>query len=199
MKKQKNKKKEKNKAKVSQQENLKQQLQSNWKAKAPVLLFLLGFLAFVIVFYLFYYSDWYRANLRDPLLNFQAYLGGGILKLLGYDVHIQDSLIAGDQFAINIKNGCDGLEATTLFTAAVLMFPLAFKYKWPGIVAGVSVLFVVNLIRTAGLYMIGVHWNAAFEFFHLHGGLILFMVISISIWMLWIDWALKKQRLAAAN
>ncbi|MEM6699010.1 MAG: hypothetical protein AAF599_11475 [Bacteroidota bacterium] len=98
-------KKKGNKKKAKQQENLKQQLRSNWKAKAPVFLFLLGFLAFVIIFYIFYYSDWYRANLRDPLLNFQAYLGGSILKLLGYDVHIQDSLIAGDQFAINIKNG----------------------------------------------------------------------------------------------
>ncbi|MEL6945281.1 MAG: archaeosortase/exosortase family protein, partial [Bacteroidota bacterium] len=181
MKKRNNKKQNKEKAKVNQQGNLKQQWQNNWKAKTPVLLFLLGFLVFVIAFYLLYYSDWYRTTLREPILSFQAFLGGGILKILGYDVYVQGSLIAGDQFAINIKNGCDGLEATTLFTAAVLMFPLAFKYKWPGILGGVAVLFVVNLIRTAGLYMIGVHWESAFEFFHLHGGLILFMIVSISI------------------
>lgn len=191
------------KARKQQQQKAKpspqQSFQEGLKAKSPVILFLVGFAVCVIVFYLFYYSSWYEENLRDGLLAFQAKLGGGLINLFGYGVQVNNGIISGNDFAMSIKNGCDGLEATVLFLSAVLMFPIAFKLKIPGLLLGFGILFIANLIRIMGLYMIGVHWNSAFEFFHLHGGLVLFMFFALSIWLLWIDWAYKKEKKYATH
>lgn len=169
---------------------------SNWQAKRPVIQFFLLFGLIVLLFYLFYYSDWYAETLRTPLLNFQATISSTLLNWLGFETSVQGYAIQSNAFSINIKNGCDGLEATALFLAAVLVFPLPFKLKVPGLAFGFVTLFIANLLRIVGLFLIGYYWYDAFEFFHLHGGLVLFMVFAILIWFIWINWAFKRQQLA---
>lgn len=187
-------KSKKNKRNKKKQSTKATKQSNSWKSKLPILKFFGFFLLSVALFYLFYYSDWYENNLRDSLLAVQARLGAGLINLFGYNVEVAQELITSDRFSMSIKNGCDGLEATAIFLAAVLAFPLAFKWKIPGLLVGLSVLFVANLIRIAGLYMVGVHWYSAFDFFHLHGGLVLFMFFALVIWIIWINWAFQQEK-----
>lgn len=181
---------------ASKSNNWQAQLQETWKSKAPVLTFLLGFVGVIVLFYLFYASVLYTDYIRDPLLGFQASIAGFFINLIGYTPEIAGNNLQDEGgFSMSIAKGCDGIEATMLFLAAVLVFPLPFKLKWPGVLVGLAVLFVVNILRLIILYWVGVNMSeAAFEFMHLHGGLILFTIISITIWMLWIDWAFRKQK-----
>lgn len=178
----------------------KQQLQETWKTKAPVFIFLFSFIAVIVLFYLFYASNLYTNFVRDPLLGVQANIAGFFIGLMGYTPEIDgNNLLDPGGFTMSIAKGCDGIEATMLFLAAILVFPLPFRLKWSGLAVGLSVLFIVNIIRLIILYWVGVNMSeAAFEFMHLHGGLILFTIISISIWLLWIDWAFRKQKEANA-
>ncbi len=174
----------------------KQQFQEIWKTKSPVIVFLLSFIGVIVLFYLFYASDAYANYVRDPLLAVQSSIAGFFINLLGYTPAIEGNrLMDPGGFSMSIAKGCDGIEATMLFLAAILVFPLSFRLKWPGLLIGLGILFVVNIIRLIVLYLVGVNMSeAAFEFMHLHGGLILFTIISISIWLLWIDWAFRKQK-----
>ena len=168
-----------------------------WYDRSPVLRFLLAFVACVIVFYIVYYSDFYINHLSTPILAFQAKLSSGLLNLIGYGTSTAGETIRNDIFSVNIAKGCDGIEATALFIFAILVFPIAFKRKVPGLLAGIGVLFVVNIFRIAGLFLIGIHWNEAFDFMHLHGGLVMFTIAAVFLWIVWADWALKKERQAA--
>jgi len=163
-------------------------------SKFALLKFFGIFLAGVVLFYLLYYSDWYEKNLRDGLLSMQARLGGGIVNLFGYDASIQKEVISNGKFSMSIKNGCDGLEATAIFLSAVLAIPISFRLKLPGLLVGTVVLFFANLIRIAGLFAIGIHWNSAFEFFHLHGGLVLYMFFALVILLIWAKWAFNQEK-----
>lgn len=162
--------------------------------KVPIFKFFGRFLIGILLFYLFYYSDWYADYFRDGLLALQAKLGGGLINLFGYNATIDNAVIANSEFSMSIKNGCDGLEATAIFLSAVLAFPIAFRLKIPGVIVGLIVLFIANLIRIFGLYVVGIHWNSAFQFFHLHGGLVLFMFFALIILFVWVNWAFNQEK-----
>jgi exosortase/archaeosortase family protein len=165
-----------------------------WHRQSPWLRFLLGFALFMLVFYAFYYSFLYKDFLAGPIEHLQAKLGSGILNLLGFSTTVAGDSISGNGFSVSIAVGCDGLEPLAMFVGGIVVFPMAFRLKWPGIVAGAIVLFILNLIRIAGLFLAGLYWPGAFDFLHLHGGFILFAAIAILLWMIWANWALQKTK-----
>ena len=135
-----------NKGKKTQQKNAKNKgesitkktglfsLFSNyWQEKSPVFKFIAGFLACILIFYVFYYSPWFETNFKTPILAAQAVAGGFLLNLFGYSVTVVNDAISGAGASVKIAGGCDGLEATALYLAAILVFPLPFKFKWPGL------------------------------------------------------------------
>lgn len=171
-----------------------------WQEKSPVFKFMAGFAAVIIVFYALYYSSWFETNLKAPILAVQAMAGGALLNLFGYSVSVANEVISGSGATVKIAGGCDGLEATALFLAAILVFPLPFKFKWPGLLAGFIVLSLLNVFRIAGLFLTQKYWPEAFDFMHIQGGLYLYAIITILLMLIWADWALKnykKERVAA--
>lgn len=166
----------------------------NWFGeRQPVVKFLLGFVACMFLFYLFYYSSLYRNYVAPPLLHTQANISNALLNLFGYSTSVSDTIIRGDGFAVNIKSGCDGLEAMAILISGILIFPTSLKLKVPGILWGIAILVVLNLLRTAGLYVAGLHFSESiFNFLHIQGGFIIFTMISVILWFVWMNWSLKQ-------
>ncbi|MBK7697027.1 MAG: exosortase/archaeosortase family protein [Saprospiraceae bacterium] len=164
-----------------------------WQNLPPIGKFLSSFITLIVLFYAFYYSPLYELYIMTALLNFQANLASILLSIMGYKTSIEGDLIQGDEFRGQHQGGCDGIEASALYAIAVISLPLvARKYKISGLIVGLSILFVLNIIRIAGLYLAGIHWPAFFEFFHLHGGVIAFLLISVIMWLIWVQWVMKK-------
>lgn len=176
--------------------------QKYWQEKSPVFKFIAGFVLCILVFYALYYSNWFESNLKAPILGAQAIAGGALLNLFGYSVSVANEVISGSGATVKIAGGCDGLEATALFLSAILVFPLPFKFKWPGLLAGVIVLSLLNVFRIVGLFLTQKYWPEAFDFMHVQGGLYLYSIITILLMLIWADWALKnykKERLEAVG
>ena len=163
-----------------------------FQEKKPMVRFLVTFVVLVIGFYIFYNSSFYERNFQDTVLNTQANVSASVLRLLGYPIKVFEDRLSFQEFMIRIKGGCDGMEATALFLLAILAFPIPFKYKIQGIFAGIIVLVILNVLRIVGLFMIGVHYNQSFEFFHLHGGVVLFTIASIALWLVWVNWSFNQ-------
>jgi len=167
-------------------------LASWWKNLNMLTRFLIGFIVLMFLFYMFYLSPLYENFIMIPLLSLQAYLANLILVPLGYNTKTIEDTIFNDDFRVSIKGGCDGMEATALYLAAVLAFPGVSKNKkLHGIVIGLAVLFVLNIFRIAGLFIAGLQWKAGFEFLHLHGGVVLFTLIAIVLWLFWVNSIIK--------
>jgi len=166
----------------------------NWKKKLSIFKFLGAFLGGITLFYLVYYSIPFTDYVKSPLLHAQAAIGASFLNIFGLSVTATNAIIAGAETSVKIAGGCDGLEATALLTIAMLVFPIPFKYKWPGLVMGVLFLSVLNILRIAGLYLTSLYWPSAFEFMHIQGGLYVYAIIIVIIMLIWSDWALKKYR-----
>ena len=164
------------------------------KSGGNVLLKFFGFFALaMIAFYSFYYSSLYEDYVMKGLLNFQARISNFVLNLMGQPTSVDGDVIYSDDFRVSIKGGCDGVEATALYICAVLVFPLInFRKKIPGLLWGVGILFIINILRIVGLYLSGRYWPQAFDFLHLHGGVVIFTIISIVLWMIWVSRVTRK-------
>lgn len=163
------------------------------KDKHPIFKFLLGFIGCMAVFYLFYHSSFYKNILEEPFLNTQASLSNALLQLFGHETTASNATISSNQFSVNIKEGCDGLEAIAILVSGIMIFPAAWRLKLSGLFAGIFILLVLNILRIAGLYVIGLNFSeAVFEIFHVQGGFILFTMVSVLLWFIWMNWAVKK-------
>ncbi len=129
------------------------------------------------------------------LLNIQAKLASILLAAIGEHTRVEADNIFGEKFSVSIHGGCDGMEATALYLIAILALPvISFKEKKPALMYGFLILFVLNIFRIALLYYAGLYWPKTFEFMHLHGGVIVFTLISVILWLIWVNRILSKRQ-----
>ncbi|MBN2896019.1 MAG: archaeosortase/exosortase family protein [Campylobacterales bacterium] len=111
---------------------------------------LLYILYMVIAFVLIDYKP-----LHD-LLRLDAYytaavveLSRHLIELIGIDVRAEGAFLHLPKAIMEVKFGCNGLEAILLYAAAVLAYPASWKARLSGIVIGSLFLQFFNLLRIA--------------------------------------------------
>jgi exosortase H (IPTLxxWG-CTERM-specific) len=135
--------------------------------------------------------NWVNDHAIEPFTAGIARVSGAVRDLLGQDVTLQGTMIRGPRFAVNIRNGCNGVEAMLIFLAAVLAFPASWKSRLAGLGLGILAIQAVNLIRVVALYLTGVYFPRLFDTSHT---VIWQTIVILSGVLLWIFWA---SRLAA--
>lgn len=181
--------------KKQRQKGPARQLNAWFRDRHPILKFLLGFIGCMLLFYLFYYSPIYKGYLEAPFLNAQAQVSSFLLRLLGFSTTVADETISGSEFSVNIKSGCDGLEAMAIFVSGILIFPATIRQKVTGALWGIGILLFLNFLRIAGLYLAGLYFSPeVFDVLHIQGGFILFTMISVLLWFIWMNWSSKTPK-----
>ena len=164
-----------------------------WGQKSPVLKFLLGFAGCMILFYIIYLSPFFIEYIGKPIINGEAKVGSILLNILGQGTQTTADLIHNEHYSISVKNGCDGLEPLAILLSGILVFPVQFRLKLRGILWGFLALMILNFLRITGLYLAGRYlpeW--VFDVLHEQGGFVIFTALSIFIWMVWANWAMKN-------
>ena len=165
-----------------------------WNQKSPVLKFLLGFAACMVIFYVIYLSPFFVEYIGKPILTVQAKISSLLLNILGQGTTADQDLIIGSDYSISIKNGCDGLETLAIMLSGIIVFPIAFRLKWPGILYGTLALMVLNFFRIVALFIVGRNFSqGVFDFLHEQGGFVIFTVLGVFLWIIWANWALNKR------
>jgi exosortase/archaeosortase family protein len=167
------------------------EMRSNWRQKLPVLIFVIGFAVLMILFYVFWLSDYCQNNIQIHIVNGNARLSSFLLNILGQGTVADGSEIKSKAFSISIAKGCDAIEAMALFAVALLVFPAQWKHKLAGLFAGLTVLFFLNLVRIISLYLVGIYYPKAFEIMHVEVWQVLFIIFAIGLWIFWIKWTRK--------
>jgi exosortase/archaeosortase family protein len=166
--------------------NILEKYKKRWKSTYPVLVFVAIFAILMGVFYSVWYSVWFNININPKILSVNATLSSKILNLLPLHTRVNSDIIFSSQFSISIKRGCDAMEAIGLFLCALLAFPARWKAKFIGLIAGVCILFFMNIVRITTLFLIGVYYPAAFDIMHVEVWQMIFIILSIVLWLLWL-------------
>jgi exosortase H (IPTLxxWG-CTERM-specific) len=89
-------------------------------------------------------------------------------------------------FAVQVMDGCNGVNAIILLWAAVLTFPAPWLHKVKGLLAGALALQLINLVRIVTLFYLG-QWNTGwFDFAHLYLWEGLIMLDTLAIFWFWV-------------
>jgi len=127
-------------------------------------------------------------------LEANAWLSNAILNGFGQHTQVSEVTIESPQFSIAIRRGCDAVEPTWLFCAAVLSFRAPLMRKLLGIMAGTVLLQLLNLVRIVTLYWIGLYVPGIFDSAHLEIWPTVFIIVAIVLFVGWIEWSPNPQK-----
>ena len=146
----------------------------------------------MVVFYALFSTPFFD-KLLYGYLQANAWMANAILSWLGQNTHVSDVVIQSPTFSIAIRRGCDAVEPTWLLCAAILAFQAKLNDKLLGMLIGIVLLQILNLVRIVTLYLIGIHWPSGFNSAHLEVWPILFILVAISLFATWVNWTSRSQ------
>lgn len=161
---------------------------SEFESRKPVLIFAGSFLLACLLFFWITNMDWF-SSFRKPILSVYSSISAAILNIFGYGVKASGEIVSSKNFSVSIEEGCDAIAPAILYIISVVMFPIALKTKWKGLLYGLLAIMVLNIIRIITLFMTGIHLPAIFEFMHVDFWQAVFIVFTVGIWIYWMRWA----------
>src|SRR5437764_903654 len=124
------------------------------------ILFLVRFAVLSIIFYIPITIPALSRVTVEPFTRGLTSASAMVLNMLGQQVQTAGTIIRGGGFGVDIKNGCNAVEAVAFLAAAVLAFEAPLKLRIVGAIAGSIILEVLNVIRIVTLYLLGRYHRA---------------------------------------
>jgi len=161
--------------------------------KGVVLLAIVVFAVLMGGYYLIEYKFLLDGELLKKYLAVIASSTAWVLDLFGYECIVRERWIfsLSHAAALEIVHGCDALEPTMAFLAAVLASPVAFRRKIPGLLVGIPALLLINIGRIVTLFLIKAHKPDLLDVMHYDVWQAMFIVLAILAWAIWVQWATR--------
>ena len=155
------------------------------------------FLAWILAFAILLQFDRVTLDLVEPSTEQIARGAGILLGLLGEETTVQGTLLSSPRFAVNIYHGCNGVLVTSIYAAAVLAFPAAWRERAVGLALGIPFIQVINMARILSLYYIGIFWPRLFAAAHGYVWQSIVILVSMVAWIFWVERFVRFDRDAA--
>jgi exosortase H (IPTLxxWG-CTERM-specific) len=148
-------------------------------------LFLVKFFAILVAAYLV--IAWNPVNDRVivPFTAALAQSAGAILRVLGEAVTVRGTVVGTPTFAVNINNGCNGVEAMLILLASIVAFPASLKARAIGLALGAIAVQLLNEVRIVTLYLLGAYHPRVFDMFHTAVWQIVIIAAAILFFLAW--------------
>jgi exosortase H (IPTLxxWG-CTERM-specific) len=150
--------------------------------------FFLGFVVLQALLFGFELTPWAQHWFVVPWTGALATLSADLVQWFDPGVLATGNVLqsARNGFAVSIEAGCNGVEATIVFVAAMLAFPASWQRKLVGLAVGIIAVQGLNVIRVISLFYLGQWSPRAFEWAHLYLWQALIMLDVLIVWMIWI-------------
>ena len=115
-----------------------------------------------------------------------VWLSTHLIALLGIDVTASGAFLHLKNAIMEVKFGCNGLEAILLYCAAVLAFPASWKQRLWGILLGSMLLQIFNLLRIALLAWVLEYHYGIFDIMHEYITQSIMIAIAFVVFLLYL-------------
>lgn len=116
-----------------------------------------------------------------------------ILEVLTIPSTYQGSVIKLPCIELDVRFGCNGLEAVMIYSVAVIAFPATWKDKFMGILGGFLVIQVINILRISSLAYSAIHFKDLFEYIHIYIGQGMMIAVSLGVFFIYLTYVKGSQ------
>jgi exosortase H (IPTLxxWG-CTERM-specific) len=117
-----------------------------------------------------------------------------ILEVLTIPSTYQGSVIKLPSTALDVRFGCNGLEAVIIYSAAVIALPASWKDKLMGILGGFLVIQVINILRISLLAYSAIHFKDLFEYIHIYIAQGMMIAVSLGVFFIYLNYAKASKK-----
>jgi exosortase H (IPTLxxWG-CTERM-specific) len=117
-----------------------------------------------------------------------------ILEVLSIPSTYQGSVIKLPSTALDVRFGCNGLEAVMIYSVAVIAFPASWKDKLMGILGGFLVIQIINILRISSLAYSAIHFKDLFEYIHIYIAQGMMIAVSLGVFFIYLNYAKASQK-----
>ena len=136
----------------------------------------------------------------DKMLS-RALVGVSYGVLVAFGSHAtRDAAIlrASNGFAVEMRDGCNGINVTILLWSAILAFPARWRMKSIGLVAGSLIIQVLNIVRFISLFYLGQYSLTWFDFAHTYLWESMLVLDTMVVFWLWVNRVVRLDAAARA-
>ncbi len=156
-----------------------------WHSHRQEILFLTIFILILAAGFTLLSLNAVNDHVIEPFTAGVATAGGMTLNLIGQGIEMDGTVIRNDRFAVNIENGCNGVETMIIFLAAVLAFPASWKSRGLGLALGLVAIQGVNLVRVVALFLTGAYFPKFFDSSHTVVWQTIVILFGVFLWVFW--------------
>ena len=140
-------------------------------------------------------AQYLDARLSSALVN----IAHGMLVAFGsHATHDAAILRASNGFAVEMRDGCNGINVTILLWSAILAFPARWRMKSIGLVAGSLIIQALNMVRFISLFYLGQYSLTWFDFAHTYLWESMLVLDTMVVFWLWVNRAVRLDAAARA-
>jgi exosortase/archaeosortase family protein len=122
------------------------------------------------------------AHVRDGV----AYLAAAVLSLFLGDVRAAGESVFVGASAVEIVNGCTGLDVGIFLASAILVFPAPWRARVRGAALGLAIVLFVNFLRVLTLCVLNTGSGRAFEIVHVYVWPAFISLVCLAVLLAWI-------------
>ncbi len=152
---------------------------------------------YLSVFFAFLTSRFGQVQFIEPFTHVLGLCTSFFLNIFGIATRVDGVHVIGETFSVQISNGCNGVYVTALVSAAILATPASWMHRVLGVALAASAIYVINLIRSTSLFIIGDLKYEWFDFAHVYFWQTVVVLATLAIFLAWTGWSFPKNREAA--
>ena len=149
------------------------------------LFFVTKFVAALIVFYVVLSLEAVSEHVVVPFTEVVVRATAFLLVVARQQIEVAGTVIRTPRFALDVRNGCNGVEAIMVLAAAMLAFPATLRSRMSGLVVGSIAISILNLVRVGSLVWLGEYHRSLFDFIHVGVWQSLVILAAVSMFVIW--------------
>jgi exosortase H (IPTLxxWG-CTERM-specific) len=134
------------------------------------------------------------SGFTQPFTRLLVTICADLMNLFGAGVSAHGVILsfARGPGAVMVSSGCNAVEVSILFAAAVAPFPAPVAARAAGALVGVAAIQTLNLLRIISLLLLSRYAQKVFDFFHLFVWDAVIMLDGIVLFLAWHHWQAKR-------
>ena len=109
-----------------------------------------------------------------------------LLSIFTDEVFHNGNLVTFMGFPVRIIVECTGIYEVLIFCCAVLAFPTLWSKRGVGLLMGIPLLYLFNVVRISVLMLVGKFSPSIFDFMHIYFWQATLILMITSVWLRWI-------------